>query len=78
MPTVRMYSRPGCHLCDEAREMILALRERVPFAFEEVDVSGDDELELAYGIRIPVVLVDAEERFETAVDREELEAVLRG
>jgi glutaredoxin len=78
MPTVRMYSRPGCHLCDEAREMILALRERVPFAFEEVDVSGDDELELAYGIRIPVVLVDAEERFEIAVDREELEAVLRG
>jgi glutaredoxin len=78
MPTVRMYSRPGCHLCDEAREMILALRERVPFAFEEVDVSGDDELELAYGIRIPVVLVDAEERFEIAVDEEELEAVLRG
>ncbi|HEY3264175.1 MAG TPA: glutaredoxin family protein [Actinomycetota bacterium] len=78
MPTVRMYSRPGCHLCDEAREMILALRARVPFAFEEVDVSGDDELELAYGIRIPVVLVDAEERFEIAVDEEELEAVLRG
>jgi glutaredoxin len=78
MPTVRMYSRPGCHLCDEARQMILALRARVPFAFEEVDVSGDDELELAYGIRIPVVLVDAEERFEIAVDEEELEAVLRG
>jgi glutaredoxin len=78
MPTVRMYSRPGCHLCDEAREMILALRARVPFAFEDVDVSGDDELELAYGIRIPVVLVDAEERFEIAVDEEELEAVLRG
>jgi hypothetical protein len=58
--------------------MILALRARVPFAFEEVDVSGDDELELAYGIRIPVVLVDAEERFEIAVDEEELEAVLRG
>jgi hypothetical protein len=58
--------------------MILALRARVPFAFEDVDVSGDDELELAYGIRIPVVLVDAEERFEIAVDEEELEAVLRG
>jgi glutaredoxin len=78
MPTVRMYSRPGCHLCDEAREMILALRERVPFAFEEVDVSGDDALELAYGIRIPVVLVDAEERFEIAVDGDELEAALHG
>lgn len=65
-----MYSRPGCGLCDEAREVILAERERgvVPFAFEEVDVSADDALELEYGIRIPVVLVDGEERFEIRVE----------
>jgi Glutaredoxin-like domain (DUF836) len=78
MPTVRMYSRPGCHLCDEARGVILALRGRVPFAFEEVDISGDDDLELVYGIRIPVVLVDGAERFEIAVDGDELEAALHG
>jgi hypothetical protein len=78
MPTVRMYWRPGCHLCDEARGVILALRESVPFAFEEVDISGDDDLELEFGIRIPVVLVDGAERFEIAVDGEELEAALRG
>jgi glutaredoxin len=63
-----MYSRPGCGLCDEARVVILAERERSGFAYEEVDISGHDELELAYGIRIPVVLVDGEERFEIRVD----------
>jgi len=63
-----MYSRPGCGLCDEARLVILAELGRTPFDFEDVDVSGDDALELEYGIRIPVVLVDGEERFEIGLD----------
>jgi hypothetical protein len=73
-----MYSRPGCGLCDEAREVILAERERTPFAYEEVDVGGSDELELEYGIRIPVVLIDGQELFELRVDpRAFAEAVRR-
>jgi glutaredoxin len=76
MSTVRMYSRPGCHLCDRARDVIETVRKRAPFAFEEVDISGDDALELEYGIRIPVVLVDGQERFEISVDQEELAAAL--
>jgi hypothetical protein len=78
MPTVRMYSRPGCHLCDEARQVIVTVRARVPFVFEEVDVSGDDDLEVAYGVRIPVVLVDGAERFEIAVDADALQEALLG
>jgi glutaredoxin len=78
MRTVRMYSRPGCHLCDEARTVILGVRERIPFAFEEVDISAEDALELEYGIRIPVVEVDGRERFEIAVDPSELERALGG
>ena len=69
MRHVLLYSRPGCGLCDEAREVLLAERERTPFSFEEADISGRDDLELEYGIRIPVVLVDGEEAFEIAVDR---------
>lgn len=68
MTTVLLYSRPGCHLCDDARAVILAERARTPFAFEEIDISGDHALELEYGIRIPVVLVDGEELFELRVD----------
>ena len=76
--TVLMYSRPGCGLCDEARRVILGVRERTPFRYEEVDISDDDALELEYGIRIPVVLVDGEERFEVMVDASELAFALRG
>jgi len=57
--------------------VILALRERIPFEFEEVSVDGDDDLELAYGVRVPVVLVDGEELFELVVDGEALAAAVR-
>jgi hypothetical protein len=72
-----MFSRPRCGLCDEARGVILALRRRIPFDFEEVSVEGDDALELAYGARVPVVLVDGEELFELVVDPEALAAAVR-
>jgi glutaredoxin len=69
---VVLYARPGCHLCDVAREAILSLRDRLGFEFTEVDIEADDELELEYGIRIPVVEVDGEEAFEVTVDAERL------
>lgn len=78
MTSVVLYSRPGCGLCDEAREVILAVRQHVPFAFREVDVSSDDDLELAYGLRIPVVVVDGEEAFEVRVDPTAFAARVRG
>jgi hypothetical protein len=74
---VVMYSRPGCGLCDEAREVILRERRSTAFAFREVDISGDDALELAYGIRIPVVVVDDQELFEIRVDPGGFEAAVR-
>jgi glutaredoxin len=73
---VVLYSRPGCHLCDVAREVLLSTRERSPFEFEEVDIERDEALELEYGIRIPVVDVDGEERFEIEIDRGELTRLL--
>lgn len=72
-----MYSRPGCGLCDEAREVILAERERTPFSFDEVDISSDHALELEYGLRIPVVLIDGEEVAEIRVEPEGLREALR-
>jgi glutaredoxin len=77
VPEVLMYARPGCGLCDEAREVIMAERARTPFEYREVDVSGDDALELEYGIRIPVVLVDGRELFEIAVDAGRLAEAVR-
>ena len=77
MPEVLLYARPGCGLCDEAREVIMAVRARTSFEYREVDVTGDDSLELEYGIRIPVVLVDGRELFEIRVDAGRLGAAVR-
>jgi hypothetical protein len=74
---VVLYSRPGCGLCDQARDVLLAERERTPFGFREVDISGDDALELEYGVRIPVVLVDDVELFEVRVDAAAFAEALR-
>lgn len=75
---VVLYSRSGCHLCDAARMVILAERSRVDFAFEEIDIETSDELLKEYGIRIPVVTLDGEERFEIEVDPREFAAMVRG
>lgn len=69
-PLVVMYSRRTCGLCDEAREVVAAERAGGPFEFEEVFIDGDDALELAYGLRVPVVAIDGVEEFEYRVDRE--------
>jgi len=77
MRSVVLYTRRGCHLCDEARRTILSVLARQPFSFDEVDIETDDDLVRDYGIRIPVVTVDGEERFEIAVDEDELEGLVQ-
>lgn len=76
-PTVVLYARPGCGLCRRAREDLERERRRSAFELVEVDVSADEELERAYGIRIPVVCLDGEELFEIEVDRKVLRRALR-
>jgi glutaredoxin len=73
-----MYSRTTCGLCDEAREVILAARSEREFDYQEVFVDGNRELERAYGVRVPVILVDGVEQFELQVDPERLREVLEG
>ena len=76
--TVRMYSRARCGLCDEARAVILSVREDAPFDYEEVSIDGDHSLEGEYGLRVPVVLVDGVERFEVEVTAPDLRALVAG
>ena len=60
---VTLVHAAGCHLCESARRVIEGVRTEVPFELEEVDITGDEELEGRYRERIPVVLVDGEEAF---------------
>ena len=60
---VTLVHAVGCHLCESARRVIEGVRGEVSFELEEVDITGDEELEARYRERIPVVLVDGEEAF---------------
>jgi glutaredoxin len=63
-----LYSRPGCHLCDDARVVL----ERVGEPFDEVDIESDDELLKRYLERIPVVVLDGQELYDFFVDEQDL------
>ena len=68
MTRVTVYTRPGCHLCEDALAVIGQVRERHPFSLETVDIESDDGLLMRYLERIPVVRIDDVERFEFFVD----------
>ena len=72
MTTVTLYSRPGCHLCDEARAVLERARGRAAFEIDEINIETDDGLHARYLERIPVVAVDGEELSEYFVDEEAL------
>jgi glutaredoxin len=69
---VTLYGRPGCHLCDEARDVLQRVRSEAPFELREIDIERDDELFKRYLERIPVVCLDGEELFEYHVDERTL------
>jgi hypothetical protein len=73
---VTLYGKPGCHLCDEARGVVTAVRARRDFELREIDVSLDPVLHREYGERIPVIALDGADRFQYHVDAEALIAAL--
>jgi glutaredoxin len=55
---VTIYSRPGCHLCDEMKALVQKVAQTIPLTLEDIDIFGDDELEERYGLEIPVLFVE--------------------
>ncbi len=78
MAEVVLYSRDGCCLCDDAREVLQRVRTRHPFALVERDIEADESLLRAYLERIPVVTIDGVEAFELFVDESALTRRLTG
>lgn len=76
MIQVTLYSRAGCHLCDEMRAVVEAVRRDVPFALHVVDVDGDPKLLRAYGEEVPVLAVNGEKAFAVRVEAPALRARL--
>jgi glutaredoxin len=75
-PRVVLYSKPGCHLCDDAREVVAAVCAELGETFDEVDITTSEELVRELGEQIPVTFVDGEQHDFWRVDPERLRAAL--
>jgi glutaredoxin len=73
MHRLTLYSKPGCHLCDEMKDVIDAIAARVPVSLEIVDITTDSELEARYGLEIPVLFIDGRKAAKYRVTAAELE-----
>jgi len=73
---VRLLTRPGCHLCDDARAVVAAVCAERGLDFDDVDISADDELMALYGEQIPVTFVDGAQHDFWRVDGDRLRAAL--
>jgi len=58
MRKVQLYSRHGCHLCDDARNTLKHLQSELNFEIEEIFIDGDVQLESSYGELVPVIQID--------------------
>lgn len=74
--TVTLLSKPGCHLCDDARAVIAAVAGELGVAWEELDITADDELFRRWWEQIPVTLVDGVQFDFWRVDPDRLRAKL--
>jgi glutaredoxin len=74
--TVTLYTRVGCHLCEEAERALRTEQVAAGFHLELVDVDRDPELARRYGVRVPVVAVDGQDLFEYEVPVDLLRARL--
>jgi glutaredoxin len=69
---VTLYTRAGCHLCDDAKMALERVRAKTGVGFTEVDIDGDADLTAEYGDRIPVILLDGREHGYWRVEEDRL------
>jgi glutaredoxin len=70
---IEIYSRAGCHLCDDAKTVVERVRRRIAFGLEVIDIDRDPELQRLYGEEIPVVFINGHKAFKYHVDEGEFE-----
>jgi len=73
---IRIYSKPDCHLCDEAKESIQRVTQRLPIEVQIINIEEDPELLNQYRYDIPVIFLDDRKIFKHRVDEEKLKKIL--
>lgn len=76
MTTITLLGKPGCHLCDDAREVIARVAADLGVSWEELDITRDEELQREYWEQIPVTLINGVQHDFWRVDEARLRAAL--
>jgi hypothetical protein len=76
--SITLLSRPGCHLCDDARAVISRVADEMGVAWEERDITRSADDLRVYGEQIPVTLIDGVQHDFWRVSEDRLRAALRG
>jgi len=71
-PTVTFYTKAGCHLCDDAREMLEEIATEIAYNLTEIDIRSDMALFELYRYRIPVIIVDETHMVEGRIEYSDL------
>jgi glutaredoxin len=74
---VTLYTRPGCHLCDEAKSAIAPLLREFGVALREVNIDRDPDLKERYGSDIPVIFIGKRKAAKHRVDLEQFRRQLQ-
>ena len=77
-PRVTLYTRPGCHLCDDAREVVAAVCAELDESFVEISIDDDPVLQRRFADEIPVTFVDGRQHDYWRVDPTRLRRALAG
>lgn len=75
-PRLQLYTRPGCHLCEELLAAAAPIAERHHAVIEKVDIDGDERLARRYGLAIPVLALEGREICRHRLDADALERAL--
>lgn len=78
MIALTIYTRPGCHLCQDMKAIVRRVVQdtRAAARIEEIDIAGDPDLEARYGPEIPVLLVNGKKAAKYRVGEKELTRIL--
>ena len=76
MTLVTIYSRTGCHLCEDALRLLQSMQDELNFEIEEILIDGNEELEQLYGGKIPVTHIDGVHHDFWRVDPERFKSSL--
>ncbi len=75
---IRLYGKPGCHLCERAEEMLEDLGLEQPLAVETIDITSDPALFERYRFEIPVIMLDDGRSIFGRIGVGDLRALLQG